>query len=658
MPGKDFLFGFKFLATDYVSPVLKNIESRIESVNAQVKNTARWREAGTNLAMMGAGMAVAGGALALAIRSTVNAAADMRTEMSHVATAMNDGADNAVHLAQAQAMSEKMAIASGIAAKQEADAYYIARSNMLDHAQAMAAVDVATKLTIGTTASLTDAQAQLEPTTRLLTTVFQNFGQKGLDANKQIAGFADTMAKLQTQYAFKGIDEVNNAMQYSVPVAKAAGIAFNDMSAGLALLSESGLHGAEAGTAFSEVVTKLAAGGKLKALTVQTAQGGIDFEKTMERLHTATAGMTQSQSAMWLHQMGFTERSIRGVSLLIDKTGQYRQTITALNNAQGANAAAFATRQAAPDVVMGRFTAAMDVLEGTLGAALLPTLTSLVNKATQLITHLHFFAEDHPTIVKYGMAFAAIGAAVLLTGGGLAIAGGALMGFVSFLPAVKAVGAAFHLGAAATKVWTAAQWLLNAAMDANPIALTIIGAAALAVAAYEVYEHWATVRTFFMNWGGWAYTAGANLVKAIASGIWSAITFPQHAMEAVVTKIRAYLPFSPAHEGPLRNLNQMRLVETMAETIRPGPALAAIRRTAAAIAIAAPMTIAPAIPAMARASGGAGGGGIVIQVRQEIRIDGAAAGDAQKLLATLRAHGEELADIIDRRLTHRARREF
>ena len=51
---RDFLFGFKFLATDYVSPVLKNIETRIEAVNQQVKNTARWREAGTNLAYMSA----------------------------------------------------------------------------------------------------------------------------------------------------------------------------------------------------------------------------------------------------------------------------------------------------------------------------------------------------------------------------------------------------------------------------------------------------------------------------------------------------------------------------------------------------------------------------------------------------------------------------
>src|ERR1700676_4168302 len=114
---RDFLFGFKFLATDYVSPVLKSIETRIEKVNDQVKNTARWREAGTNLAIVGAGFAAAGGALALALNSTVQAAAEMQTEMTHVRTAMNDGALTAVHLAQAQEMAEKTSVASGLAAK-------------------------------------------------------------------------------------------------------------------------------------------------------------------------------------------------------------------------------------------------------------------------------------------------------------------------------------------------------------------------------------------------------------------------------------------------------------------------------------------------------------------------------------------------------------
>src|ERR1700676_2345501 len=104
---RDFLFGFKFLATDYVSPVLKSIETRIEKVNDQVKNTARWREAGTNLALVGAGFAAAGGAVALALNSTLTAATEMQTAITHVATAMNDGTRTATNLAAAQQMAEK-----------------------------------------------------------------------------------------------------------------------------------------------------------------------------------------------------------------------------------------------------------------------------------------------------------------------------------------------------------------------------------------------------------------------------------------------------------------------------------------------------------------------------------------------------------------------
>jgi len=46
------------------------------------------------------------------------------------------------------------------------------------------------------------------------------------------------------------------------------------------------------------------------------------------------------------------------------------------------------------------------------------------------------------------------------------------------------------------KTLTAAQWSLNAAMDANPIGVVIIGLAALAFAAYELITHWKQVTAF------------------------------------------------------------------------------------------------------------------------------------------------------------------
>jgi TP901 family phage tail tape measure protein len=644
---RDFLFGFKFLATDYVSPVLKSIETRIEKVNDQVKNTARWREAGTNLALVGAGFAAAGGAIAIGLMATVTAAGAMQTEMTHVRTAMNDGAATSIHLAQAQEMAEKTSVASGLAAKQEAQAYYIARSNMLDHAQAMSAVDVATKLTIGTTASLADAQSQLEPTTRLLTTVFQNYGNKLRPADEQMAHFADTMAKLQTQYAFKDIGEVNEAMSYAVPIAKIAGVSFNQTAAALALLSESGKHGAEAGTAFAEMVQKLSTGKKLHGMLVQNAQGGIDLGKTMDLLRSKVAGLSPIQEAQYLQQMGFTQRSIVGVSLLIDKTAQYRATVIDLNNSQGANAAAFAARQASMEIATGRLSAAWDVFKAKIGENLLGPVTSFTTKLTEAVVWMTAFATAHPQIVKFVVTFAAMGAALaIVVGGAIALVGGLLAAgsFIGIgggvIAVIAGIGAAVALvGTAVAMWWPQISGFFVSLWTGTHNALVHMGD---------------TINSFAAS----MFTGGANLVIALAKGIWSAITFPARAIEAVVSKISSYLPHSPAKEGPLRSLHRVRIVEELSRSIQPGPALLAMRRAAAAVAIAAPVMLSPMMagPALAGSARGANGGSAPIVVNITLNLNGAAA--TPELRNELRGVARTLFDEIEREKTHRERREF
>jgi len=53
--------------------------------------------------------------------------------------------------------------------------------------------------------------------------------------------------------------------------------------------------------------------------------------------------------------------------------------------------------------------------------------------------------------------------------------------------------------AEATNIITAAQWLFNAAMDANPIGVVILALAALGVAVYEVVKHWKDICTWIQN---------------------------------------------------------------------------------------------------------------------------------------------------------------
>lgn len=70
--------------------------------------------------------------------------------------------------------------------------------------------------------------------------------------------------------------------------------------------------------------------------------------------------------------------------------------------------------------------------------------------------------------------------------------------------------------AAATKTWAAAQLVLNAVMDANPIALIIIGITALVAVIVLV----ATKTTFFQT----AWRDTWNFVKQLASDVWGFLT--------------------------------------------------------------------------------------------------------------------------------------
>ncbi|MGB8414432.1 MAG: hypothetical protein WCE23_16575 [Candidatus Binatus sp.] len=177
----------------------------------------------------------------------------------------------------------------------------------------------------------------------------------------------------------------------------------------------------------------------------------------------------------------------------------------------------------------------------------------------------------------------------------------------------------------ATKAWAAAQWLVNIAMDANPIGIAIAGAVALAAAAYEIYEHWSAVRGMLTSFGEWAGGWALKLGKAILIGIagpfgmiayeiyshWDSI---KAACEKLAGGIASYfVHHSPPEVGPLRNLAHIQIAETIAERIRPAPVLAAIRRTAAAAAIASATIVAGASgPALAGGGVGGAGGGIVI----------------------------------------------
>lgn len=98
--------------------------------------------------------------------------------------------------------------------------------------------------------------------------------------------------------------------------------------------------------------------------------------------------------------------------------------------------------------------------------------------------------------------------------------------WVAYTVALRGYLAYAAIVGAATKAWAAVQWLLNVAMDANPIGLIVLGIAALVAAIVWI----ATKTTWFQTiwrvaWGAIKVAAVAvwHALQAAASAVWNAL---------------------------------------------------------------------------------------------------------------------------------------
>lgn len=192
---------------------------------------------------------------------------------------------------------------------------------------------------------------------------------------------------------------------------------------------------------------------------------------------------------------------------------------------------------------------------------------------------------------------------------------------------------------------------------------------------------------------------GVSLMATLAAGIRAGAAQAVEAVRDTVQVMRDHLPHSPAKIGPLSDLHRVRFAETIAEAVRPAPAIEAVRRMTAGMAAAlAGATLAlpaaaaqlpavspinlPAIPAVSvsmpqvgitSAEGGAmaapGGaaasdGGIRVEVNfsPTLTMPGGAGGDSfqsrEQLEEAMRSMSHELVQMIEDQLARIKRREY
>jgi hypothetical protein len=255
-----------------------------------------------------------------------------------------------------------------------------------------------------------------------------------------------------------------------------------------------------------------------------------------------------------------------------------------------------------------------------IGSLIAPTLIAILNPLNDILGKLADFIQENRTVARV----------LTLTVGGF-VSFLAIMGTVSL--AVASFLKLFSLAFAPVK-WllaVSAVGKLALALKAFSIALLIspIGWIALAVGAligvgYLLWKHWDTVSKGLAKAWGWLksswlrafevlvkinpffalfnalnkliqqvfgidlFTAGEKIVKSLWKGIESLAMKPVEAMKNIVQKIRNLLPFSPAKEGPLRDIHRIKLIETIAAGLNADPILTRMKDIAIKVSQFAP----------------------------------------------------------------------
>jgi len=551
------------------------LEEKFERLNATVKKTASFREAGENLALLGVGMAGVGAGIALPLKASVEAADELQDHFNRLNVSMGDVPNKAALITQAEKYVADQSVKTGYSQVELTESLYQGTSGFLNLSQSMAVSTEAAKLAIATQGNLTD-------TTSMLTTMMLNFGDATKSPIQNATTLADKMATLQEQFKFSDLNELTSAMKEAAPSAMALGIPLDQLLASLATLSAGGL-GSSSGAAFLEISNELLkAAPKLGIAVFKNASGhGVDFIRTLEGIKKKFGDISANPLLAAAFEKAFGARAGSRIAIMLQHLDKAQLAMKGLSNASGTVDRGFEVFNEKGSQVFKRLHAAITAIEITIGEVLLPVVDKVAHALVPILDHIQSFGKAHPQITKYVTTFAAITAAVaILTGGTMLLVVGFLMA-LSYLPALSAITGIFRGTAGATKVaseafahfgivkpglfgtlktaitgargmlgtlgtalrtmtWggfiggigsaASAVWTFTAALVANPIFLAIAAIVALGVAGYELYKHWTAVKALFNNiFGGFitqakvsfgnAATAVSNIASSIYGGL-------------------------------------------------------------------------------------------------------------------------------------------
>ena len=291
------------------------------------------------------------------------------------------------------------------------------------------------------------------------------------------------------------------------PLGEIGGVASGEIAALGASIVGTGTSSEIAATGIKNLILGMSAGaGATKSQAAAFASLGMSAEDVASRMQVdakgaiidvmkALQGLDADKQAATLQDL-FGKESIGAIAPLLSNLDNLQENFDKVADAAqyaGSMEAEYAARSQTTENQMQLAKNALDAAAITVGSALLPAISNLFAAVAPMINSFAEWASQNEELIVIIAAVAA-GIAALTVGiaGMILFVQGAALAYASFQ---LAAGFVNGLGIA-TKIATAAQWLWNAAMTANPIGIVIMAIAALIGILYVLYTHFEEVQAF------------------------------------------------------------------------------------------------------------------------------------------------------------------
>ncbi len=326
--------------------------------------------------------------------------------------------------------------------------------------------------------------------------------------------YIDEMAKT-AQKSNTSVQQLGEATLVTAGIAKTTGVSLEDLNTALGVLANNGIKGAEGGTHLRNVLISLSAptdtaAAKLKELGISTqddAGNMRDLEDILVDLNGALSDMGSAEKAQAIRTI-FNKTDIAAVNALLKSTtGEYAGLRSEIEKSAGAASNMAKTMN---DNLKGQVTILksnlealgisaykvfdQDLKEGVAEASkavqalndsvtdgnMHTSLSKLSSSMNDFIKKLANAADDVLPQIIDAAAWGLEHFDLIASGISGIVSAGVAMGTI--VPAIKAAQAAWAAYKAQTEAATFAQYLLNSAIESNPVGALAVGLIAVASA--------------------------------------------------------------------------------------------------------------------------------------------------------------------------------